>query len=400
MKQNLIDFQNTESEDEADIIIVNSCTVTNGADTAVRSYVRKMSRSGKKVLFTGCGVKNEGKSLYDKDLVYLAFGHSKKEQINDFLKKDVRFYHSETPLNDHLDKTIVRDFIGKSRAFLKIQEGCNFKCSYCIIPSVRGVSRSYESSKIIDEIRSLVDSGIKEVVLTGTNVGSYGRDKEGDISGLILRISQIRGLKRVRIGSLEPSQIDERFLELLDLDVLEKHLHIALQHTHDKMLAFMNRINRFKRDKILLDKIAQKGFAIGTDLIIGHPGESEEIYQAGLANIKDLPLTHVHPFIYSKRDGTKSASMPQAISQKNAKKRLHEIRDVIAQKNMDFRSQNKQKLFVLIEKSEPQEDGSKLYSGLDQFFNKIKIKSKKPLQNSWLEISNYQIYSDTNYAEI
>lgn len=413
MKQSLLDFECTLDENAADIIVINSCTVTNDADIVARSYARKMHSFGKEIFFTGCGVKNIGKQLYDMGIARATFGHSQKENINIFLKENRRFFHYEPPTNAHIDSALVSDFHGKVRAFIKIQEGCNFRCSYCIIPSVRGVSRSYDDDKIISEIRLLVQNGVKEVVLTGTNVGSYGRDVGKNISDLIIRISQVRGLKRVRIGSLEPSQIDDKFLDVLNLDVLEKHMHIALQHTHDKMLSKMNRINRYKHDEKLLNIIADKGFAIGTDLIIGHPGESENIYNEALVNLKNLPITHVHPFIYSKRTGTKSASMEQSISKKAAKKRLHEIKDIVAKNNENFRkNMRKNTLYVLCEKGESFSDiqdlamhenthtNMKIYSGFCQYFNKIKIVSDGDFANKWIEVNDYEIRPDFNYAQV
>ncbi len=394
MRENLRDFEIVEDEESADIVIVNSCTVTNGADAGVRSYVNKLHRSGKKVYFTGCGVKTQGKKLFDHDLIFGSFGHTHKEKINDFLLEKTRFFYDEEERANHIDTTIVSEFVGKVRAFIKIQEGCDFACSYCIIPSVRGVARSYGEKNILEQIEILTQKGVSEVVLTGTNVGSYGKDTQSNIAKLIKKIAKISGIKRIRIGSLEPSQINEEFLELLDAPFLEKHLHIALQYTQDRMLELMNRQNRVESDKKLLHAIASKGFAIGTDFIVGHPYESEEIWQEAFLNIKELPLTHIHPFIYSIRDHTASASMPQNVDGKSAKRRLHALNDLIAHKNHLFRKKHPL-LEVLIES-----ENHGVFSGLDQFFNRITIQSHENLQNSWLKIDEYDIMQEGNYAKI
>ena len=165
-------------------------------------------------------------------------------------------------------------------------------------------ARSFEERKILEQVGLLCSKGVQEVVLTGTNVGSYGKDRGSNIARLIKKLSQIAGLKRIRIGSLEPNQINDEFLELLEEDFLEKHLHIALQHSHDLMLERMNRRNRTKSDRELLETIASKNFAIGTDFIVGHPGESGSVFEKAFKNLESLPLTHIHPFIYSKRKDT------------------------------------------------------------------------------------------------
>lgn len=412
MRQNLHDFEATLEESEASIVVVNSCTVTNGADSGVRSYVRKIQSQGKKILFAGCGVGTQGKALFSQNLVSGILGHSHKEHINIALKalsQDKEVFYADELGKKHLDSTMIAEFVGKSRAFVKIQEGCDFACSYCVIPLVRGAARSYEIDSVRSQVQSLIDSGISEVVLTGTNVGSYGKDKGTNISTLLKVLFKLDGLKRVRIGSLEPSQIDEEFLELLGEEKFCRHLHIALQHTHDEMLSIMNRTNRFEADARLLEKIASLGYAIGTDFIVAHPGESQAIWQEALANAKSLPLTHIHPFIYSPRDGTKSANLiAQAkyppIRGDVAKSRLHELQSAIKAKNRAFRESKKAKnasLKILIEK---QLGGH--YYGLDEFFNKIIIQSTPhtPLQTlsqpQWLAISDYEIKEEHNYAII
>lgn len=380
------------SENDADVIVINSCTVTNGADKDVKDYISRIKKLDKKILFTGCALDSVGKEMFAKGSVFGAFGHSKKEEISALLQNNTRFYFD----NDlsHLDSTIINKFVGKSRAFIKIQEGCNFKCSYCVIPQVRGKSRSYEKNKIILQIKKLADSGISEVVLSGTNLGSYGKDTNDTLPKLLIDISKISGIKRIRLGSLEPSQIKDDFLEILDSSFLEKHLHIAVQYTDNEMLKIMNRINRFEKDLILFEKIAKKGFALGSDFIVGHPFESEEIFNNAFENLKILPLTHIHTFIYSPRTNTKSAKMPLNVPKDKAKERLHLIRALIDDKNRRFR-ESKRQLDVLVENKK---DG--FFYGLDQFFNRIQIKSSSDLSLQWLQINDYKIQEGMNYAEI
>ena len=394
MMSSMKDFEITENEEEADTIVINSCTVTNGADTHVRSYISQIEKnSSAKVFLTGCGAHTKGEKLLEEKRVHGVFGQSEKENIDALLAQDQPFYNPGD-LN-HVDKSVVDDFIGKSRAFIKIQEGCNFRCSYCIIPYVRGDARSMDESRILEQISRLALNGFGEFILTGTNVGSYGQDTKTSLAKLMKRISRIRGVRRIRLGSVEPIQITDEFLELLDEPWLEKHLHIALQHTSPKMLKLMNRRNVYKQDKELFELLHSKGFAVGTDFITGHPGESEELWLEAMQNARELPLTHLHSFTYSKRDGTPSASMKPEVNGKIAKKRLHEIEALIKSKNYEFRKAFKGELEVLVEN---EKDG--VYHGYDQHFNKIVIKSDEDLNGNWITIQNYEVREDYNYAEL
>ncbi|WP_104748387.1 tRNA (N(6)-L-threonylcarbamoyladenosine(37)-C(2))-methylthiotransferase MtaB [Helicobacter cetorum] len=396
MLENLKDFSVTLEESLADVIVINSCTVTNGADSSVRSYAKKMARLNKEVLFTGCGVKTQGKELFEKGVLKGVFGHDNKEKINTLLQEKKRFFIDDDLENKHLDSTMVSEFVGKTRAFIKIQEGCDFDCNYCIIPSVRGRARSFEERKILEQVSLLCAKGVQEVVLTGTNVGSYGKDRESNIARLIKKLSQLNGLKRIRVGSLEPNQITDEFLELLEEDFLEKHLHIALQHSHDIMLERMNRRNRAKSDRELLEKIASKNFAIGTDFIVGHPGETQKVWEIAFKNLESLPLTHIHPFIYSKRKSTPSSLMTDSVNLEDSKKRLNMVKDLINHKNKVFRELQLKLNTPLKILVESQKDST--FKALDQFFNPIKIKSNKPLKASFLEIREYQIGERENHA--
>ena len=269
------EYEITQNEDEADSIVINSCTVTNGADSNVRSYISQVEKRSKaKIFLTGCGAHTKGEKLLEEKRVHGVFGQSEKAKIDTLLASEEPFYNPGD-LN-HIDESVVDDFVGKSRAFIKIQEGCNFRCSYCIIPFVRGNSRSMNETRILEQVARLSRNGFGEFILTGTNLGSYGQDTDTSLAKLMKKIAQIRGVRRIRLGSVEPIQITDEFLELLDEPWLEKHLHIALQHTSPTMLKNMNRRNIYKQDKELFELLARKGFSVGTDFITGHPGESEE----------------------------------------------------------------------------------------------------------------------------
>ncbi|MBL0722084.1 MAG: tRNA (N(6)-L-threonylcarbamoyladenosine(37)-C(2))-methylthiotransferase MtaB [Sulfurovum sp.] len=395
MMSQLRDFDITLEEDNSNLIIVNSCTVTNRADSSVRGYINSINRKypDKKVILAGCGSHSKGESLFESKKVFGVIGHSEKEKINQILKQDSRFYQIGDL--EHIDSTIVEEFIGKSRAFIKIQEGCNFRCSYCIIPSVRGNARSQKEDIILSQIQKLASNGFGEFILTGTNVGSYGRDLNSSMAKLLKRMSRIRGVRRIRIGSLEPIQINDEFKELLTEPWMAKHLHIALQHTSDKMLEVMNRRNSYKNDRKLFEDIASKGYAIGTDYIVGHPQENRENWSEAIERVKDLPLTHIHAFSYSKRDGTQSALMKEQVRGDIAKSRHRELTKIIRDKNYHFREEHIDNLEVLIENSK---DG--LYQGFDQYFNRIKIQSDEELSNNWVLLNKLEVKYEGNYSQI
>jgi threonylcarbamoyladenosine tRNA methylthiotransferase MtaB len=394
MMSRLKDFEVTQDEKEADIVVINSCTVTNSADSTARGYINSLNKLPKppRVIFTGCGVWTKGENLFKEKKVDSLFGHSEKEKINELLQKEERFFDAGDL--EHIDDTIVEEFIGKSRAFIKIQEGCDFRCSYCIIPYVRGDARSYKEDKILEQITTLASNGFGEFILTGTNVGSYGKKQHTSLAKLLKKISMIKGVRRVRLGSVEPIQIDDEFKEIINESFMAKHLHIALQHTSKKMLEIMNRRNKVLSDLELFEFLRDNGYALGTDFIVGHPGETDELWKEAMENLHKFPLTHVHGFTYSKRDGTPSATMGGQIRGDVAKIRYNELISIIEEKNYQFRKNNTKPLEVLIESFK---DGR--YIGLDQYFNQIEIESSVDLVGDWIFIEDYEARSDKNVAK-
>ena len=395
MMSKLKDYELTDNELGSDIIVVNSCTVTNGADSSVRNYISSMQRKNPdaKVVLAGCGSHSKGESLFEEKKVFGVIGHSEKENINAILKNETPFYQIGDL--EHIDSTIVEEFVGKSRAFIKIQEGCDFRCSYCIIPAVRGDARSHKEETILEQINKLASNGFGEFILTGTNVGSYGQDHNTSMAKLLKKMSMIRGVRRIRIGSLEPIQIDDEFMELLNEPWMAKHMHIALQHTSDKMLKLMNRRNEYKTDLELFRKIADQGYALGTDYIVGHPGEDDKEWAEAMSRVKELPLTHVHAFSYSKRDNTASATMKPEIRGNIAKERHRELTAIIKAKNFAFRREHTQNLEVLLESGK---DG--VYQGFDQYFNRVSVTSDEDLSANWVSLNDVEVSNEGNKAKL
>lgn len=392
LKSYIKDYEITNDEEVADIVVINSCTVTNSADSGVRNYINGVKRRGAKVILTGCGAVSKGRELFASG-IYGVLGASKKSDLNELLKQEKPFF--ELGNLNSVDKNIVTNYENHTKAFIKIQEGCNFNCSYCIIPSVRGKARSMDEAMILKEARILAQNGYNELVLTGTNIGSYGKDTNSSLGKLLANLGKISGIRRIRLGSIEPSQIDESFREILKEEWLERHLHIALQHTSEAMLKIMRRRNNAFSDLELFNELSSLGFALGTDYIVGHPGESEEIWAEAVENFKKFPITHLHAFVYSPRRDTHSATLKSDVSGDVAKARLKVLQGIALQNNENFRKKHNGALKILVE----QKNGD-FYEGFDQFYNKAKISSQNDITKEWLEVSEYEIKPDANYAKI
>ena len=392
LKSYIKDYEITNDEEVADIVVINSCTVTNSADSGVRNYINGVKRRGAKVILTGCGAVSKGKELFASG-IYGVLGASKKSDLNELLKQEKPFF--ELGNLNSVDKNIVTNYENHTKAFIKIQEGCNFNCSYCIIPSVRGRARSMDEAMILKEARILAQNGYNELVLTGTNIGSYGKDTNSSLGKLLANLGKISGIRRIRLGSIEPSQIDESFREILKEEWLERHLHIALQHTSEAMLKIMRRRNNAFSDLELFNELSSLGFALGTDYIVGHPGESEEIWAEAVENFKKFPITHLHAFVYSPRRDTHSATLKSDVSGDVAKARLKVLQGIAFKNNENFRKKHNGALKILVE----QKNGD-FYEGFDQFYNKAKILSQKDITKEWVEVSEYEVKPDANYAKI
>jgi len=395
MMAKLNDFDISLDEKEANVIVINSCTVTNSADSTARNYINGLKKLplNPRIIFTGCGVWTKGENLYKENKIDALFGHSEKEKINTLLKDKTRFFQAGDL--KHLDKTIIEKMIGKSRAFIKIQEGCDFSCSYCIIPTVRGGARSYTQEHILKQISLLASNGFGEFILTGTNIGSFGKTIDGKyaLATLLKQISMIRGVRRIRLGSIEPIQITDEFKEILDEPWMGKYLHIALQHTSSDMLKIMSRRNSVKKDLELFENLSSHGYALGTDYIVGHPGETDEIWDEAMKNLKKFPLTHIHQFTYSKRDNTASATMKKEVNGLVSKKRASQLVKIVEDKSKKFRL-NKKPLSVLIESKK-----DNLYIGYDQFFNTVHVQSDVDLIGNWIVLDDYEVKDKINVSK-
>mgnify|MGYP005838285573 CR=1 FL=1 len=354
-------YRIVDLNESPEICIINTCTVTAKSDYQSRQLIKRAIKAGSKVYVTGCYSEINKDEVERLDGLFRIIPNDKKYLIIEELT-------SKNSINT-LDFTS-----GRSRYFFKIQDGCNYSCSYCIIPKARGRSRSLDPELIIERIRE-VSHYYREVVLTGIHLGTYGYDFKPKLklSQLIARILKETPIKRIRLSSLEIGEIDEQLLELLSDSRICQHLHIPLQSGDDNVLGRMKRNYRVKDFLKGIYKIIERypGISIGTDVIVGFPGETNEEFNNTRQLIESLPFSYLHVFPYSVRSGTEATNLSPYVNDHIKKQRAAILRDVSSQKRLDYsKRQIGRTLDVLIER---RIDG--YYIGLSSNYLKIKTAS-------------------------
>ena len=316
-------------DDECDIYIINTCTVTNNSDRKDRKIINSIKN--KKACKVVCGCFVESSKHYDFSGIDVVIGNYNKSNIVDLVEENLKtgkqIIAKENIMTVPFENMEINHLEARTRAFVKIQDGCENYCSYCIIPFVRGRCRSKKKEIVIEEITNLVKNGYKEIVLTGIHTGNYGKDINTNFSTLLEEILQIKGLKRLRISSIEITELDDKFLELLKNPILCNHLHIPLQSGSDRILKLMNRKYLTKEYEEIINKIRniRPDISITTDVIVGFPLESSEDFEECLTFVKKINFAKVHVFPYSKRDGTKAARMKGHIDGNTKKERTKKL---------------------------------------------------------------------------
>ena len=301
-------------EEDSDIYIINTCTVTNTADIKSRKIIHRIKRNNPNVCIVvlGCYAEDHPDDFDDVD-IYI--GNKDKSKIIELLdlyftnKKPIR----RVGLNrDNFEDMFITDFKNRCRAFVKVQDGCENFCSYCIIPYVRGKCRSKDLDTVVREVTTLVNKGFKEIVLTGIHTGHYGVDLDTNFSDLLKALIKIEGLKRLRISSIEVTELNSDVLDVIkNSNIIVDHLHIPLQAGSDKVLKLMNRKYDLKyfEDKLKEIRKIRPDISITTDIIVGFPNESEEDFKETIENSKKFAFTKIHVFPYSDRLGTVASTM-------------------------------------------------------------------------------------------
>ncbi len=332
-------YEQADFEETADIYVINTCTVTNTGDKKSRQIIRRAVRRNPDAIIavTGCYAQTSPAEIMAIEGVDLVIGTQDRDKIISFVKQ---VEADRQPVNAvrnimktrSFEELNVPDFTERTRAFLKIQEGCNNFCTFCIIPWSRGLSRSREAQSVLDQAHNLVAAGYKEIVLTGIHTGGYGDDMENyNLTSLLRDLDKVEGLERIRISSIEASQIDNEMIDVLNRSSkMCRHLHIPLQSGDNAVLKRMRRkytVEEFA-SKVKRLKEAMPGVAITTDVIVGFPGETDEMFENGYRFMEEIGFSEMHVFPYSKRTGTPAARMEDQIDEEIKNERVHRLIDL------------------------------------------------------------------------
>ena len=354
---NIVDFK-----EKADIYVFNTCTVTENAEKECRQLVRRALRQNPNafVVVTGCYAQLRPEEISNIDGVDVVLGSKEKFKlfslIDDFEKKDLAcIYVSPTEKLDDFGAAHSTEADSRTRAYFKIQDGCDYKCSFCTIPLARGKSRSMKPESVIEEFTKLVNEGYKEIILTGVNVGDYGKAFQTDLYNLLTRMVELPGNFRIRISSIEPNLLSDEIIELTATnDKMCNHFHIPLQSGSSKILKLMQR--RYKvsdYDKLIRkmkDRIPDVG--IGVDVIVGFPGETDDDFLETYNFLRDLPISYLHVFTYSERPDTKAISMESPVDVFERKRRNNMLRILSEKKRHQFYEEMEGKKLQVIFESE------------------------------------------------
>ena len=321
--------------DICDVYIINTCTVTNTSDSKSKKMINTAIKRNPDACVVAMGCFIEANKDYEIDGLDITIGNKDKSKIIELLdeyfeKKETlkRLYKEEKTTFEDM---YITDFPGRTRAFVKVQDGCENFCSYCIIPFVRGKCRSKALDKVVSEITDLTNNGYQEVVLTGIHTGNYGVDLNTNFAKLLKELVKIEKLKRLRISSIEITELTDEVLEVIkDNKVIVDHMHIPLQAGSDEILKLMNRkydLNYFY-NKVKEIRTIRPEISITTDVIVGFPGETEELFQKTINTCKELELTKMHVFPYSIRKGTVAENLPNHLDQSIKKDRARRLLEV------------------------------------------------------------------------
>lgn len=378
-----------EFEDKADIYIVNTCSVTNVADKKSRQMLHRAHKRNPDaiVIAAGCYVQSAREVLEKDDAVDIIISNNKKRDITkiviDYINVNKNGKKDDKTVENFIDIAKETEYeemgghipVGHTRAYVKIQDGCNQFCSYCIIPYVRGRIRSRSEEAVLREVSELADAGIKEIVLTGIHISSYGKDKnnEGALIELIESVSKIKGIKRIRLGSLEPGIITEDFVSRIStIKKVCPHFHLSLQSGCNSVLKRMNRKYTCEEylEKCDMLRRAYKSPALTTDVIVGFPGETEEEFQETVRYLTELNLYEMHIFKYSPRQGTVAAAMKDQVSPEVKNKRSDVLLELAAHNKDEYElGFEGQDLEVLVEEVLRTDEGTYLRGHTERYMD-------------------------------
>lgn len=382
IEENLIShgLEKVQKVEEADIYILNSCSVTHKSDNEAMYLLRSAKHKNPQILTvaTGCMAQIEKQELLKNDFIDFVIGNDEKLHLYDYLSPDERFSANDILKQTEFNKVELFDTT-KTRASLKIQDGCDNRCTYCIIWKARGKSRSADSNFIIDQINNFSKHGFKEVMLTGIHIGQWGKEFGLTLLDLLKEIEEKTTIERYRLGSLNPPEITDEILEFLkNSKKFCPHFHLSLQSANDKTLRSMNRFYKTEDYLKLIAKINEtfENPFLGSDVIAGFAGETEEDFEITRKNLLSSGLTQIHTFPYSKRKGTIGAEMENQVPDDVKNSRATIIKEISKEKLNKFIEKNLEKtLEILIEKHPDKHTGN--LKGMTRNYLTVQIPSDR-----------------------
>lgn len=384
-------YQKVDFKDKADIYVINTCSVTENADKECKRIVRTALKTSPKafVVIVGCYAQLKPEQISEIDGVDLVLGATEKFKLNHYLndlsKKETTEIHSceIDDANFFVDAYSIGD---RTRAFLKVQDGCDYKCTYCTIPLARGISRSDKLENVINNAKSISDKGIQEIVLTGVNIGDYGKGEFGNkkhehtFLDLVKELDEVNGINRLRISSIEPNLLKNETINFVaNSKAFVPHFHIPLQSGSDEILKKMKRryLTDLYTDRVSYIKSLMPHCCIGVDVIVGFPGETEEHFLETYNFLNELDISYLHVFSYSERANTEAAEMDNPIDKGIRHKRSKMLRVLSAKKKRHFYEQQIGSTRDVIFEGENKD-------GFMYGFTENYVRVKTPFQSSWI----------------
>lgn len=378
-------YKVAESDAPADVYVVNTCSVTSIGDRKSRQMVRRIRRENPSAVIAvaGCYAQLAPEVFEKMGNVDVIVGMQNRSRIVEYVEKAAR---SNAVLNEVRDVMAVKDFENltvdaegevKTRAFIKVQEGCDNYCTFCIIPYARGRLKSRKQKDAIEEIKHLVDRGYREVVLTGIHLGNYGKDLHDgtSLSSLVNELLKIPDLLRIRLGSIESVELSEELIHLMNSEPrVCRHLHLPIQSGSDDVLRAMNRHYRLAEYKNLIADLRKRipDLALTTDLIVGFPGETEENFKETLATLEELKFSAIHIFPYSQRTGTPAATYPNQVLPEIKKERVHRVQELEKKLSAAYRRRFLGKSVRVL----PEEEKDGCFEGLSDEYIRVYLKGE------------------------
>ncbi len=382
----------------ADLLVINTCAVTQEAVKKSRQIIRRIHRNNPtaKLVVSGCYSTLDKKNINELPGIDLVIDNSEKEKLVDISLKELNLETMPSLSTEPGETSLFKR--GRNRAFIKIQDGCRHRCTFCIVTIARGEEYSRTINEIINEINKYHEQGIKEVILTGVHVGGYGSDINSSLYQLIKIVLDKTTIPRIRLASVEPWDLHEKFFSLFNNKRLMPHIHLPLQSGCDSVLKRMARRCKTKYFKSIVQKARDEisNFNITTDIIVGFPGETEDEWQESLKFINEVGFSHIHIFTYSKRQGTKASRLDNHIdniTKKVRSKELHELTKLMRKKILN--DEIGKEYFVLWESR----DDDSNWSGYTEHYLRVELKnSQENVENTISKIKVTGISTDSNHC--